>query len=107
MLVLLLSVFFQSYVAQTHIHGHPGAHISAAAASISAETPQNPLAPDDDANCLLCQAVFQAGAFSVPAVPAVVLPVLLFIGLAVFSSPRLAPVLLVSHRWQSRAPPRS
>ena len=108
MLFLLLSVFFQSYVAQTHIHG-AGQALTQITAQDAAHAPQAPLPQDDDdhGNCLLCQAALHSGAVMVPAVLAVLLPALLFLGLAEASQARVSLPVLASHAWRSRAPPRS
>jgi hypothetical protein len=111
LLVLLLSVFWQSYVAQTHIHrnGHDTGFLAAVSAAPAAGVPQDPSSPidDDQGNCVLCHVAVQAGAFSVPDAVVLVLPVLLFIGLAEAAVRRTAPVVLASHGWRSRAPPLS
>lgn len=105
-LFLALAFFFQSYVAQTHIHGvfDPVAsllHIKAAD-STSHKVPPG----DDDANCPFCQAVVHAGVFSTPLAPTLLPPVAILLFTDV-------PLLLVTavrrpaiYGWHQRAPPR-
>lgn len=108
MLVLLLSVFFQSYVAQTHIHDAGRLFAQVTAATASAAGPDVPAPGDEDnANCLLCQAALHAGSFAAPAILAILLPAMLFLGLAEALPSRPARILLASHGWRSRAPPLS
>ena len=110
-LVLVLSVFFQSYVAQTHIHraGSPFAQLVGEIGSVQADAPQGPLTPrdGDSANCLLCQAMVQAGALTLPVLMTALLPLMLCIGLVQSSARTVAPVILAAQGWRSRAPPLS
>ena len=111
LLVLLLSVFFQSYIAQTHIHRSGTAAELSSALSLSAlaDFPRDPSSPadDDHGNCVLCHAALQAGAFFVSDAVVFLLPALLFLGLAAAFVHRDASPILASHGWRSRAPPVS
>lgn len=75
--VILICFFFQSYMAQTHIHGAPiflsaSERImqSAQVKAISGIQPahRRPGDDDDERHCPLCQMVAHAGAYSLPSI---------------------------------------
>ena len=111
LLVLLLSFFFQGYIAQIHIHrnGPVAGMSSAVSLSALADFSQDPSLPADDdrGNCVLCHAALQAGAFFVPDAVVFLLPALLFLGLVAAFIHRDAFPILACHGWLSRAPPLS
>ena len=110
-LFLLIAFSFQSYVAQTHIHGAVSIDRQAAGylASSIVEARHDPGLPSDgdEANCLLCQAVAHAHAFSTPVLSALVLPVQPVLVLVASFSSQIAIVRFIGHGWQQRAPPHS
>ena len=110
-LFLLIAFSVQTYIAQTHIHGSVSVDrlVAAYPATSVVETRHDPGLPseDDQANCLLCQAVAHAHAFSVPVLAALSLPVQTVLAVVAPFSSRIAVVRFVGHGWQQRAPPHS
>jgi hypothetical protein len=112
-LFALLAFALQSYTVQTHIHFSAKlvASLNHAAAADQSKTPvanhkDNPAKPakGDPANCPICQAMANAGAYITPApvllsLPAIVLPV----EIAFIARPAVFRPLW--HAWQGRAPP--
>ncbi|MEP7242324.1 MAG: DUF2946 family protein [Gammaproteobacteria bacterium] len=116
-LLCLLACTAQSFVAQTHIHGHSQRVTTAlVAASGHVETAANagtsrPDAPlhsgrDNDAKCPLCQIVLHGGAAPLSAY-AVSLPLLSAGIVAIAEQVPLSSIAAVSYFWQSRGPPRA
>ncbi len=109
-LFLLVAFSIQSYVAQTHIHGALSIdrQVAAYPATSVADARHDPGLPSDDpADCLLCQAVAHAHAFSVPILAALALPVQSVPAVAAPLVSRITVVRFIGHGWQQRAPPRS
>ncbi|MGQ0532052.1 MAG: DUF2946 family protein [Caulobacteraceae bacterium] len=104
---VLFAVFLQAFVAQAHIHGPTGLGgigFEQPASSGAEQSSEQVTARDDhQVACALCQVLATARALSLPTA-ASVLGASRPAGAAVAITPRLAPQLL-SHSWQSRAPP--
>jgi hypothetical protein len=108
---LLIAFSFQSYVAQTHIHGAVSIdrQVAGYLTTSVADARHDPGLPSDDdqADCLLCQAVAHAHAFSTPILSALALPVQSVLAVVAPLYGQAASVRFVGHGWQGRAPPRS
>lgn len=111
-LVLFVTFFFQSYIAQTHIHPLPvaatkiGREIGHASVS-PAKSSDHDRYPDGDdpAHCPFCQAVAATGRF--------LTPVLVLLPVPTFSTAVERPVSHTPsaispppHDWHGRGPPR-
>ncbi|HEY4115672.1 MAG TPA: DUF2946 family protein [Rhizomicrobium sp.] len=104
---LLLAFFFQSFIAQTHIHGVPQGSpytVSAAAGATSSPMHHVPSKDKGEANCPFCQAVLHAGAFFAPHALLILPPSQTFASAAPFSY-AVGTVSEIGHDWQQRAPP--
>jgi hypothetical protein len=110
----LLAFALQGYITQTHIHfatGHtfglsgdnfaPAVKLSGDKSTPAKKTPSN----DDPANCPLCQAAAHSGQFITPSAIGFALPseTVAIVPLAIVV---LTASEIISHGWQSRAPPR-
>jgi hypothetical protein len=120
-LLALVSLAFQTFVVQTHIHHRmaqfaPIPGISAltgditdiAAPSEDGQTKQGPRDPfpGDDPNCTLCQAAAHSGQFLHSAAVLAHVPAWVSVHFILFNDV-LPSVLAVSHSWQGRAPPQN
>ena len=114
----LLAFIIQSFATQTHIHvsalseqgcgaQQVAAQSIAAKNSTSLNREQIPRVPSDDpAHCPFCQEFLLSGAYVAPVVLAVPLPVQITAS-APLMEVRFVIAEAVSHRWNSRGPPRS
>lgn len=101
--LLALTIIFQGWVIQTHIHDNG---FTSAVTLQQAGKSKAPLPPSDDpAKCPICQEMLHSGLFVAPA--------WLAFFLIVAANPVVRPVLAavpaftaISHTWRSRAPPR-
>ena len=104
---LVVLVFaFQSYVAQTHIHGQAQS-LYGVAKIAAAPSPMPGKLPLDNSptDCPFCQAVNLAGAFITPAALLFQLPQMWVASVTHIVIARDASGA-VAHDWKSRAPPR-
>jgi hypothetical protein len=97
--LILIAFTLQSYITQTHIH-------NLAPAAIAKIVPSHGKAPVDDnpVDCPFCQAVAHDGPFFAPTVPLLILSVA-FVELAAPAFSLHRPSDVLTHIWQSRAPP--
>ncbi len=105
LLVALLALHWQSFVAQTHVHSVSGTY-SAAIVGKADTKPElkNDRSSSDPASCPICQSIAHAGHLLLPA--PLVFDALQASVSWVIVTPALALTLLQrSHAWQSRAPP--
>ena len=113
MLFALLAFALQSYTVQTHIHFSAKlvASLNHAADADQSKTPAadhngDPAKPakGDPANCPICQAMANAGAYITPAPAILALPSLAHFTIAIFVV-RSVAIRPLSHSWYGRAPP--
>ena len=106
LIATLLAFTWQSFVTQTHEHYRPRAHLVVAGATSELSNLKAQNAPTDPSDtCPICREMAQAGHYISPA------PFVFFeretLAHGVAATPALVLVVrLVSHSWQSRAPPR-
>ena len=102
MLLCVAAFFFQSFIAQVHLHGL--AHGVPGVTYVAANQQSNGASgPDGNSSCPYCQAVHQAGAYLMPTdivIRAIVVATSGFIHVT-----PLLPNGAVSHDWLSRGPP--
>jgi hypothetical protein len=112
-LFALLAFALQSYTVQTHIHFSAKlvASLNHAADADQSKTPAadhngDPAKPakGDPANCPICQAMANAGAYITPAPAILALPSLAHFTIAIFAV-RSVAIRPLSHSWYGRAPP--
>ncbi|MBN9592428.1 MAG: hypothetical protein J0I02_09370 [Alphaproteobacteria bacterium] len=112
-LFALLAFALQSYTVQTHIHFSAKlvASRNHAADADQSKTPAadhngDPAKPakGDPANCPICQAMANAGAYITPAPAILALPSLAHFTIAIFVV-RSVAIRPLSHSWYGRAPP--
>ena len=112
-LFALLAFALQSYTVQTHIHFSAKlvASLNHAADADQSKTPAadhngDPAKPakGDPANCPICQAMANAGAYITPAPAILALPSLAHFTIAIFVV-RSVAIRPLSHSWYGRAPP--
>ena len=96
---------------QTHIHGAVSIdrQVAGYLTNTFVEARHDPGLPSDgdEANCLLCQAVAHAHAFSTPVLATLVLPVQPVLGLVAPLSRQIAAIRFIGYGWHQRAPPHS
>jgi len=101
MVAILLAFSWQSFVAQTHRHYES---LSAAATTVSVQSPGKSSPGDLPASCPICSELAHAGQVILPAPVTIAAPAEALVWLA-----RTAPLALSraerSHAWRSRAPP--
>lgn len=112
-LFALLAFALQSYTVQTHIHFSAKlvASLNHAADADQSKTPAadhngDPAKPakGDPANCPICQAMANAGAYITPAPAILALPSLAHFTIAIFVV-RSVAIRPLSHSWYGHAPP--
>ena len=104
---MLLTILWQSFVIQTHVHAAAGGYATAIADSAGTPTRLKAgEAPSDlPATCPICQEVAHAGSYLSPAAVALQPPVAVHLSRTVMRSPATT-LRQRSHVWQSRAPPQ-
>jgi len=104
---MLLALFFQGLVLNTHIHGTPLLYGITQIVSANNGTPADIGAPSDDQNsCPVCHQIAHAGQYVTPATSVPYAPI---VTRSVIAHAIAAPfnVWAPSFAWQSRAPPRA
>lgn len=100
--LLAVTIAFQGWMIQTHVHADGfAAAVTTAQNAGKAHQPVN----DDPAKCPICQEMAHSGLFTAPAWLAFFLVVATssIVALALFAAPTFTAL---SHAWHSRGPPR-
>lgn len=105
LLVALLALHWQSFVAQTHVHSVPGTYYAAIVGKVDAK-PQLQIdrSSSDPASCPICQAIAHAGHLLLPA-PLGFQVLQSTTSWIVVTSALALTLHQRSHSWRSRAPP--
>ncbi len=106
--LLALAFALQSYVTQTHIHGvsEPTAHAITIDGIGKATSPIDTPTGKRTADCPLCQAIGNAGAFLTPIIPLVFMLAQSFERVPSRNDHYLLGTA-IAHNWRSRAPPQN
>jgi hypothetical protein len=99
---ILLTLLFQSYVTQTHIHPLQGIPGITALKLVPHSNKSNPSGETGD--CSLCQAAMHGNAVFTPLINMIAPGAMFFISLPIFFAPVLA-ALYRGHDEQQRGPP--